>query len=222
MFQLTRRSVVQRMAMCGAAVAVGLALAAEAQAIHPYRRAVWLYNAGYYGPAYAGPSSFNPVGFGFGGYSYGGYPYYGYWGYLPGPYAGFSGYGPPAGPAYGLAGYGGVAVPGGPVPGVVCATGYAVAPAACDPCLMTPHAYRRYLRRMYRAMARCCWPCLPVAAPCSYAAILGVEAFVDDGATELSETMAGTAYEAQSAVSAAEQVAPPTEEPPRPGLERSF
>jgi hypothetical protein len=222
MSKLNNCGALRRTAMCCAAVVVAVAFAAQAQAIHPRYRAAGLYGAGYYGPAYAGLGSFNPIGFGFGGYSYGGYPYYGYWGYLPGPYAGFSGYGPSAGPSYGLAAYGGIAAPGCPVPSANCAPACAVAPPVCDPCLMTPCAYRRYLRWTYRAMARCCLPCMPVVAPCSYGAICAAAGLVDDGGAELSDTLAGDAFESGSTSSAVEQVAPPAETPPRPGLERSF
>ena len=201
-----------------AALAIALAIVAEAQAIHPYRRAAWLYDSGYGGPLYPGPSSANPVGFGFGGYSYGEYPHYGYWGYLPGPYAGFSGYGPPSGPGLGYAGYRELAAPGGACPDVGCEPACQVAPAPCAPaCGMTPHAYRRYLRRMYRAMARCGLWCAPVPAPCSYGVMLGAEAIVDG---EISgEFDAGS--EAISEIDA-ESVVPPAEEHPTPLLERSF
>jgi hypothetical protein len=222
MAKFAKQSAIRRLAKCCAVVVLGLTLAGQAQAIHPRYRAIGVAGAGYYGAAYAGPGSFNPVGFGFGGYSYGGYPYYGYWGYSPGPYAGVGGYGVPAGPAYGFTGFGGYPAPGCGAPAAACNTGCAIPAPPCDPCLMTPCAYRRYLRRTYRAMARCCVPCLPVAAPCSYASMLGAESLVYGGEMDPADGALGSSPAAGTAFPGTEQVAPPTEEPPRPGLGRSF
>ena len=102
---------VRRSLVLALALVVGLIFGADAEAFHR-RRVVVTYGPGYVSPALAGPSSFNPVGFGFGGYSYGGYPYYGYWGFMPGPYEGFSAYGPGAGPFYGQVAYNAYAAAG--------------------------------------------------------------------------------------------------------------
>ena len=70
-------------------VGAGVTLVTDANAFHR-RRVVVTYGPAVVPPIAAGPSSFNPDGFGFGGYSYGGYPYYGYYGFMPGPYEGFT------------------------------------------------------------------------------------------------------------------------------------
>jgi len=160
------------------ALAIVIGGAAHAQAFHGRHRTVVVvppaYVAAGYCPAPAGPSSFNPVGFGFGGYSYGGYPYYGYYGYLPGPYQGFSA--PGLGPMYGMTAYNPYAA--------AQATGLDAYPPAAAVgygpatyCL-TPHQYRKYMRRMNRALA-CGWWCAPFAAPCAYGAVLGTAAFME-------------------------------------------
>jgi hypothetical protein len=217
------RDRIRRGAIAAAALAAVVVFAIEARAIHP-RRAIVAYSAAGCGPlgyppaypGYVGPSSWNPEGFGFGGYSYGGYPYYGYWGYMPGPYEGIVA----PGPAYGLVGYG----PGACVPPVaepcapVCAA--PVAPYT-DPCVMTRCAYRRYMRRLCRAMARSAWPCAPMSALGCCAACLDTSA--DDEIVEATETGWNGVVEPGSATDGAvEQVAPPAEERPEPMLERSL
>ena len=225
---LTKRSVL-RVGLWALSLGLGFVLVTEAQAFHGRRRTVVVYDAGYCPPAYAGPSSFNPVGFGFGGYSYGGYPYYGYYGFLPGPYAGFSGYGPPPGPIYGPASYNAYAAAAATGLDAVGSPQCAVGLPTCEaPCGMTPHAYRRYLRRLNRAMARCGWLCAPLAAPCAYGAILGTSAILDGGdAIDARDDVLGDSIDAQLDGPAAEPVAPPikhspVDESPRPGLERSL
>lgn len=208
----------RRMIAAACAALLLTAFAADAQAIHPRR---WAYGPAYVGSSFAGPGSVNPVGFGFGGYSYGQYPYYGYWGYAPGPYSGWSGYGPPAA---GYVTYDPFAAPVvAPAPGFApgIAPGCAVAPAAYDPGCMTPHAYRRYLRRMYRAMACCGYPCLPTVAPCGWGAAMGLEA-LDVGAEAEDEVIGADAANYPPGEMTVERVSPPAEATPAPSLERDF
>ncbi len=173
-----RGATVSSFAVLGISIAAGLAT--QAQAFHGRHRAVVVavppayVAAGYCPPAVAGPNSFNPVGFGFGGYSYGGYPYYGYYGYLPGPYEGFAA--PGLGPMYGMTAYNPYAA--AQATGLdASAPGAAVGYGPATYCL-TPHQYRKYVRRLNRALA-CGWWCAPLAAPCAYGAMMGTAAFLD-------------------------------------------
>ncbi len=217
---------VRRSLILALALVVGLVFGADASAFHR-RRVVVTYGPGYVSPALAGPSSFNPVGFGFGGYSYGGYPYYGYWGFMPGPYEGFSGYGPGAGPFYGQVAYNPYAAVGATGLDATAAAQCAITPPGYDPaCGMSPHAYRRYLRRLNRAMLRCGYWGMPLGAPGAYGAMLGASALMDGDAETVMEDAAGDVIGIEPDASG-EQVAPPAsaapvDESPRPGLEPTF
>jgi hypothetical protein len=213
--------------MLALVVGLGLVFVSEASAIHR-RRVVVTYGPGYVSPAFAGPSSFNPVGFGFGGYSYGGYPYYGYYGYLPGPYEGFSGYAPGGGPFYGQVAYNAYAAAQATGLDATAAGQSAIMPPGYDPaCFMTPHAYRRYVRRLNRTLASCCywgWGC-PLVAPCAYGAMLGTSALVDGDGEEFIVGYTGDVTDEVIGIDPSatdgEQVAPPTEAAPLDGTPRN-
>ncbi|MBI2826260.1 MAG: hypothetical protein HYX69_16385 [Planctomycetia bacterium] len=241
-----------RWVICGTLAAfLGLALAEDAKALHRMRRAALAADANYppVDPggtmAYAGGGyGANPVGFGFGGYNYGGYPLYGYAAYLPAAYAGFNDYGyAPVG--LGLpGGYGCFSGPAdlpygigcfGPRPcgwrlrarwacgaGCLAACEPAACAPACPPPCVRPCAYRRYMRRLCRAMACCGWTCLPAAPACC----LGTTADAWDG-----DVAVDGAYESdvtdepaspRTFEEPAEPVGPSIEEPPSPTLERAF
>ncbi|MES1213156.1 MAG: hypothetical protein ABUL64_01080 [Singulisphaera sp.] len=210
----------------------------DAGAIH-HRRVVVTYApaaaAGYVSPACAGPSSFNPVGFGFGGYSYGGYPYYGYYGFLPGPYEGFVA--PGAGPFYGQVAYNAYAAAGATGLDATVAAQCAITPAGYVPAsYMSPHAYRRYMRHVNRALMHCGYWCAPLPAVCAYGALLGTSAmFGEEGALVEEYGYAGieAPFGSNANVIVGESVMPPVaeglpaeavpaEESPRPALEPTF
>lgn len=233
---------VRRSLILAVVAGTAVALVADANAFHR-RRVIVTYGPAVVPPVAVGPNSLNPVGFGFGGYSYGGYPYYGYYGFLPGPYEGFAPYAPAgAGPFYGQVAYSAYGAAAATGLDATAAGQAAIMPPGygCDPtCLMSPHAYRRYVRRLNRALFRSGYWCGPLGAPGAYGAMLGVSAFMDDGLDE--EPIEGLGGEEldptlgieQSDVDG-EQVAPPlpreavpsqttpTDDAPRPALEPSF
>lgn len=233
---------VRRGLVFAAVVGAGVTLASEANALHR-RRVVVTYGPAVVPPIAAGPSSFNPVGFGFGGYSYGGYPYYGYYGFLPGPYEGFAPYAPVgAGPFYGQVAYNAYAAAAATGLDATAAGQAAITPPGYiyDPaCGMSPHAYRRYLRRLNRAMIRGGYGYgYGYGAPGAYGTLFGASPLLDGELEE--EAIDGLTGEAGDTVLGidpamdGEQVAPPApleaaptenapvDDAPRPALEPSF
>jgi hypothetical protein len=233
---------VRRGLVLAVVVGASVALANEASALHR-RRVVVTYGPAFVPPVAAGPSSFNPVGFGFGGYSYGGYPYYGYYGFLPGPYEGYAPYAPVgAGPFYGQVAYNAYAAAAATGLDATVAGQAAITPPGYvyDPaCLMSPHAYRRYLRRLNRALIHSGYWCGPLGAPGAYGVLFGASPMLD-GAMDaesidgLPDDTTDSVIGIDPAATGGEEVAPPSpleaapsekapvDDAPRPALEPSF